>query len=68
MNKYPSPVIMTVFALVCITIGVLIAYFGEKYDANSPPKSPAGPTMPVGGYNQSAAETWPEVDNDTSTE
>lgn len=49
MNKYPSPIIMTVFAFGCITIGILIAYFGLKYDmrSDSPPRVPV-PVSPAG--------------------
>ncbi len=35
MNKYPSPVVLMLYGVACITIGALLVYFGEKYDKSS---------------------------------
>lgn len=44
MNKYPSPVVLMLYGVACMTIGALLVYFGEKYDENSlpPPQQESG--------------------------
>ena len=51
MNKYPSPVIMTAYTFACITVGILIMYFGEKYDNRfSPPRVPVPAALAEPGH------------------
>ena len=70
MNKYPSPIVIMVFGLLCVVAGVLLAYVCEKYDNrfSSSPSSATGmatvavPVLfddPNDIMYVSARETWP---------
>lgn len=50
MNKYPSPVILMLYGVVCITIGAALVYFAERYDKNvfSPPEPGLADSRSVG--------------------
>lgn len=50
MNKYPSVLIITTFAMCCIITGILIVYFGEKHDKSfsSPSSSVPVPATQAG--------------------
>ncbi len=57
MKKYPSPIVLMLYGVCCITAGVLLVYVGEKYDSFLPssvpvPVSRAGPgrIMRVSAY------------------
>ncbi len=64
MNKYPSPIVIMAFALLCVVAGVLLVYGAEKYDNRfSSPSSSTAASIESAAvvYLQSARETWPEV-------
>ena len=43
MNKYPSPIIIMVFGVLCVVAGALLVYGCEKYDSAFHHSSVGGP-------------------------